>query len=143
MPVHGHHFLVIIDNMLISQYRTHRSLNPGRFAPLNRYYIIIDEVFFDNFGVIIYLLVVCKKNNNSFILVYFNYLFISCIQQNNNSFILVCGILLSTKGRIFFSKKNHCEGVQIHLCVQNGNKIRRNRLTETSNSPSYANFSDI
>ena len=49
-------------------------MNPGRFAPitcsprkvsrfspLNRYYIIIDEVFFDNFLVIIYLLVVCKK----------------------------------------------------------------------------------
>ena len=53
----------------------------SRFAPLNRYYIIIDEVFFDNFLVIIYLLVVCKKNNNSFILVYFNYLFISCIQK--------------------------------------------------------------
>jgi hypothetical protein len=60
----------------------------SRFAPLNRYYIIIDEVFFDNFWVIIYLLVVCKKNN-LFILVYFNYLFISCIQINNNSFILV------------------------------------------------------
>ena len=29
----------------------------SRFAPLNRYYIIIDEVFFDNFLVIIYLLV--------------------------------------------------------------------------------------
>jgi hypothetical protein len=65
----------------------------SRFAPLNRYYIIIHEVFFDNFGVIIYLLVICKKNNNSFILVYFNYLFISCIQKNNNSFILVSGIL--------------------------------------------------
>ena len=102
----------------------HRNGNPGRFAPitcsprkvsrfapLNRYYIIIDEVFFDNFLVIIYLLVVCKKNNNSFILVYFNYLFISCIQKNNNSFILVSGILLNTKGRIFFSKKNHREGV--------------------------------
>ena len=50
------------------------TLNPGRFAPitcsprkvsrfapLNRYYIIIDEVFLDNFLVIIYLLVVCKK----------------------------------------------------------------------------------
>jgi hypothetical protein len=61
----------------------------SRFAPLNRYYIIIDEVFFDNFLVIIYLLVVCKKNNNSFILVYFNYLFISCIQKKNNSFMLV------------------------------------------------------
>ena len=49
----------------------------SRFVPLNRYYIIIDEVFFDNFLVIIYLLV-CKKNNNSFILIYFKYLFISC-----------------------------------------------------------------
>ena len=61
----------------------------SRFAPLNCYYIIIDEVFFDNCFVIIYLLVVCKKNNNSFILVYFNYLFINCIQKKNNSFILV------------------------------------------------------
>ena len=53
-----------------------------QFAPLNRYYIIIDEVFFDNCLVIIYLLIVCKKTNNSFILVYFNYLFItSCIQK--------------------------------------------------------------
>ena len=32
----------------------------SRFAPLNHYYTIIDEVFFDNFLVIIYLLV-CKK----------------------------------------------------------------------------------
>ena len=40
------------------------TVRPGRFAPLNRYYIIIDEVFFDNFLVIIYLLVVYKKNNN-------------------------------------------------------------------------------
>jgi hypothetical protein len=31
------------------------------FAPLNRYYIIIDEVFFDNFLVIIYLLLYAKK----------------------------------------------------------------------------------
>ena len=53
----------------------------SRFAPHNGYYIIIDEVFFDNFWVIIYLLVVCKKKNNSFISVYFNYLFISCIQK--------------------------------------------------------------
>ena len=42
----------------------------SRFAPLNRYYIIKDEVFFDYFLEIIYLLVVCKKNN-TFILVYF------------------------------------------------------------------------
>ena len=53
----------------------------SRFAPLNRYYIFIGKVFFDNFLVIIYLLVVCEKKNNSFILVYFNYLFISCIQK--------------------------------------------------------------
>jgi hypothetical protein len=33
----------------------------SRFTPLNRYYILIDEVFFDNFLVIIYLLVVYKK----------------------------------------------------------------------------------
>ena len=51
----------------------------SRFAPLNRYYILIDEVFFDNFLEIIYLLVVCKNNTNSFILVYFKYLFISCL----------------------------------------------------------------
>jgi hypothetical protein len=50
----------------------------SRFAPLNRYYIIKDKVFFDYFLEIIYLLVVCKKYNNSFILVYFKYLFISC-----------------------------------------------------------------
>ena len=50
------------------------SFRPGKWVdspPLNRYYIILDEVFFDNFLEIIYLLVVCKKNNNSFILVYF------------------------------------------------------------------------
>ena len=62
----------------------------SRFAPLNRYYIIKDEIFFDYFLEIIYLLVVCKKYNNSFILVYFKYLFISCTyKKNNNSFILV------------------------------------------------------
>ena len=31
----------------------------SRFAPLNCYYIIIDEVFFDNFSIIIYLLASC------------------------------------------------------------------------------------
>ena len=36
---------------------------PGHFEPLNRYYIIIDEVFFNNFLVIIYLLVVYKKSH--------------------------------------------------------------------------------
>ena len=69
------------------------SFRPGkvsRFAPLNRYYIIIDEVFFDNFLEIICLLVECKKNNNSFILVYFKYLFISyTYKKKKKSFILV------------------------------------------------------
>jgi hypothetical protein len=36
----------------------------SRFAPLNRYYIIIDEVFFEKVLVIIYLLVVYNKINN-------------------------------------------------------------------------------
>jgi hypothetical protein len=51
----------------------------SRFAPLNRYYIIKDEVFFDYFLEIIYLLVVCKKYNNSFILVYFKGLFMGTL----------------------------------------------------------------
>ena len=42
-------------------YRVVSPQKVSRFAPLNRYYITIDEVFFDNFLVIIYLLVVCKK----------------------------------------------------------------------------------
>jgi hypothetical protein len=44
-------------------YRVVSSQKVGRFAPLNPYndYIILDEVFFDNFLAIIYLLVVCKK----------------------------------------------------------------------------------
>ena len=42
-------------------YRVVSPQKVSRFAPLNRYYIIIDEVFFDNFLVIIYLLVVYKK----------------------------------------------------------------------------------
>ena len=41
--------------------RVDSSRKVSRFASLNRYYIIIDEVFFDNFLVIIDLLVVCKK----------------------------------------------------------------------------------
>ena len=82
----------------------------SRFVPLNLYYIIIDEVFFDNFFIIIYLLVVCKKNNNSFILVYFNYLFICCIQKNNNSFILV-----------YF-----CQRSQAKLFLQNFQKPHKN-----------------
>jgi hypothetical protein len=38
----------------------------SRFAPLNRYYIIKDEVFFGN-----YLFISCMQKNNTFILVYF------------------------------------------------------------------------
>ena len=92
---------------------SHRVVSPrkvSRFVPLNLYYIIIDEVFFDNFFIIIYLLVVCKKNNNSFILVYFNYLFICCIQKNNNSFILV-----------YF-----CQRSQAKLFLQNFQKPHKN-----------------
>ena len=87
---------------------------PGRFAPLNHYYIIIDEVFFNNFLVIIYLLhvVVCKKNNNSFILVYFNYLFISCIQKKNNSFILVYFCQRSQAKLFLWITKNHTRTVK-------------------------------
>ena len=62
----------------------------SRFAPLNRYYIIKDEVFFDYFLEIIYLLVVCKKYNNSFILVYFKYLFISCTYKKKQPFYCSC-----------------------------------------------------
>ena len=71
----------IISFMHIYRIRVVSPQKVSRFTPLHRYYIIIDEVFFDNFWVIIYLLVVCKKNNNSFIFVYFNYLLISCIQK--------------------------------------------------------------
>jgi hypothetical protein len=42
-------------------YRVVSPQKVSRFAPLNHYYLIIDEVFFDNFLVIIYLLVVYKK----------------------------------------------------------------------------------
>jgi hypothetical protein len=54
-------------------FKTFYVKNPGRFAPITcsprkvsqfaplNGYIIIDEIFFDNFLVIIYLLVVCKK----------------------------------------------------------------------------------
>ena len=62
----------------------------SRFAPLNRYYTIIDEVFFDNFLVIIYLLV-CKKKKkiHSFWSTLNIYLLVVHTKNNNNSFILV------------------------------------------------------
>ena len=90
----------------------------SRFAPLNRYYIIIDEVFFDNILVIIYLLVVCKKKViRSFWSTLIIYLLV-VYKKNNNSFILVSGILLNTKGRIFFSIKNHREGLDSLMCKE-------------------------
>jgi hypothetical protein len=46
-------------------YRVVSSQKVSRFAPLNRYYIIIDEVFFEKVLVIIYLLVVYNKINNN------------------------------------------------------------------------------
>jgi hypothetical protein len=46
-------------------YRVVSPQKVSRFAPLNRYYIIIDEVFFENVLVIIYLLDVCNKINNN------------------------------------------------------------------------------
>jgi hypothetical protein len=45
-------------------YRVVSPQKVSRFAPLNRYYIIIDEVFFEKVLVIIYLLVVYNKINN-------------------------------------------------------------------------------
>ena len=49
----------------------------SRFAPFNRYYIIIDEVFFDNFLVFIYQLYAKKIIIHSF----WSTLFIYCIQK--------------------------------------------------------------
>ena len=46
-------------------YRVVSPQKVSRFAPLNPYYIIIDEVFLEKVLVIIYLLVVYKKNNNN------------------------------------------------------------------------------
>ena len=74
-------------------------MNPGRFAPitcsppLNRYYIIKDVVFFDNFLVIIYKFISCnlyaKKIiihwNHSFWFTLIIYLLVVC-KKNNHSF---------------------------------------------------------
>ena len=48
---------------MCTRYRVVSPRKVSRCAPLNRNYIITDEVFFDNVFVIIYLLV-CQKNNN-------------------------------------------------------------------------------
>jgi hypothetical protein len=67
---------------------------------LNRYYIILDEVFFDNFLIIIYFSCMQKIIIiHSFWSTLIIYLLV-VYQKNNNSFILVSGILLNTKGRI-------------------------------------------
>ena len=51
------------ENKNEGYYRVVSPQKVSRFAPLNRYYIIIDEVFFDNLLVIIYLLVVSRTYN--------------------------------------------------------------------------------
>jgi len=51
------------DRCIKNWYQVVSPRKVSRFAPLNRYFIILDEVFFDNFLVIIYLLVVYKKKN--------------------------------------------------------------------------------
>jgi hypothetical protein len=58
-----HRYLVVSPQLPVrpGSIRPNYLFAPDRFTPLNRYYIIIDEVFFDNFVVIIYLLVVYKK----------------------------------------------------------------------------------
>jgi hypothetical protein len=72
----------------------HPLFAPGRFAPLNRYYIILDGLFRQFFGNYLFISCMQKKIIHSFSMVYFDYLFISCIQKNNNSFILVSGIFV-------------------------------------------------
>ena len=77
----------------------------SRFAPLNRYYIIIDEVFFDTFLVIIYLLVVCKKKkNHSFWSTLIIYLLV-VYKKNNNSFIWSVEYCWTQKGEYFSQKR--------------------------------------
>ena len=101
----------------------------SRFVPLNRYYIIIDEVFFDNFFYN-YLFISCmqKKNNNSFILVCFNYLFISCIQKNNNSFILVYFNYLF----ISCIQKNNNSFILVYFCQRSQAKLFLQNLQKTT-----------
>jgi hypothetical protein len=83
----------------------------SRFAPLNRYYYNRWSLFGQFFGN--YLFISCMQKKiiiHSFWSTLIIYLLVVYI-KNNNSFILVSGILLNTKGRIFFSKKNHREEV--------------------------------
>ena len=112
----------------------------SRFSPLNRYYIIVDDVFFDNFfgnysfiscmifgkrllrayAVLFYyvpnqnkvlLFLFLYEEKNSFILVYFSYLFISCIQKK--SFILVY-FCQRSQAKLFLQnfQKNHIRTVK-------------------------------
>jgi hypothetical protein len=71
----------LVDFVIFCCHSVHILSESGSIRPHFIAIIIIDKVFFNNFLAIIDLLVVCKKNNNSFILVYFNYLFIGCIQK--------------------------------------------------------------
>ena len=106
----------------------------SRFAPLNRYYVIIDEVFFDNFLVIIYLLIVCKKTNNSFILVYFNYLFItSCIQKKIIHSFWSVEYCWTQKGEYFSQKKIIVKGFRFTYVYGPGTNGNRGETTQGAN----------
>ena len=85
----------------------------SRFAPLNRYYIIIDEVFFD-FGN--YLFISCmQKNNNSFILVYF------CQRSRAKLFLQITKNHTRTEKRLFFctNAKVHEMTKMLYKCANN------------------------
>ena len=90
----------------------------SRFAPLNRYYIIIDEVFFDNFLVIIYLLVVCKKNIiHSF---WSTLIIYSLVAYKKKWYFIHFGLLLSKiSSETFLAKftKNHTRTVKSFFFV--------------------------
>jgi hypothetical protein len=91
------------------------------FAPESesiRYYIIIDEVFFDNFLVIIYLLVVCKKIKiSSFCSTLIIYLLV-VYKKNNNSFILVY-FCQRSQAKLFLQnyQKNTQEQQKVFFCT--------------------------
>jgi hypothetical protein len=69
-----------------------------------------------------------QKNNNSFILVYFNYLFISCIQKNNNSFILFYFNYLF----ISCIQKNNNSFILVYFCQRSRAKLFLQNLQKTT-----------
>ena len=69
-----------------------------------------------------------QKNNNSFILVYFNYLFISCIQKNNNSFILFYFNYLF----ISCIQKNNNSFILVYFCQRSQAKLFLQNLQKTT-----------